>query len=268
MTNRKFDRIPSQDTRNDDYPVSLLWTKKTDLGTMSSVPTISTKKWNDYAYLDQGPDGACVGFGISGELASDPEIVENITNATAHAVYLNAQQIDEWPGGEYPGATPQYEGTSVLAGAKVAQNQGYYTSYLWAKTENDMAATVSNFGPVVIGVNWYEDMMDPDTDGYLRPTGSVVGGHCVVVIGINAEEDYYTIRNSWGQSWGDNGEAKISREDMAYLISQDGDVMKPTRVHIGPDPVNPTPPSPAPNLHCGFWCKLACFFETGKWGNC
>lgn len=264
MTNRKFDRIPSYDPRNEDHPVSLLWTYGIGHLIVTEVPEIVTKNWDDYAVLDQGPDGACVGFGISGELASEPEVVETVTNATAHALYLNAQQIDEWAGGEYLGADPVYEGTSVLAGAKVAKNQGYYASYLWATNEPDMAATVSNYGPVVIGVNWYAKMMDPDSNGFLHPTGTIQGGHCVVVIGIDVEEGSYTIRNSWGASWGNNGEAKISRKDMAYLISQDGDVMKPSRVHIGPDNPAPVPPK----KKCGFWCKLACFFTIGEWGDC
>lgn len=256
--NRTFDRIPSLDERNRDYPVSLLWND-------AKLPEIVTKKWDDYAYLDQGPDGACVGFGISGELASAPEIIRGIDNTFAKQVYFDAQMIDEWPGGAYPGGSPFYEGTSVLAGAKVATNRGYYSSYYWAFDETDMARTVSNYGPVVIGVDWYDGMMEPDSDWYLHPTGSIVGGHCVVVIGINVECGYYIIRNSWGKEWGKDGEAKISREDMAILIARNGDVCKPTRVHIDPAP-EPVPPTP--KKKCNFWCKFNCWLVTGKWSNC
>jgi len=224
------------------------------------APEIFTKKWEDYAYLDQGPDGQCVGFGISGELAAEPEVVPNIDYNFARGIYLDAKLIDEWPGEDY-------EGTSVLAGAKVAQNRGFYTSYLWADNELDMARTVSNYGPVVIGVDWYENMMDTDSKGFLHPTGEVVGGHCVVVIGINVENGYYIIRNSWGQGWGDNGEAKISRADMIKLIAANGDVCKPVRVSQNPPlPDDPNVPIPVPvKKKCSFLEKLYNLITTGRW---
>lgn len=253
---RKFDRIPSRDTRNADYPVSLLWTDKKSCANITAAPAIVTKKWDDYAYLDQGSDGACVGFGTSGELAALPESAPGIDYTFAMDLYHDAQHIDEWPGEDY-------EGTSVLAGAKVAQNRGFYSSYLWATNEADVAATVSNYGPVIIGVNWHEDMMDTDADGFVHVSGDVVGGHCVVVIGIDVENGYYTFRNSWSESWGQNGEGKISRKDMAKLIADDGDVCKPVRVSIDPDP-KPTPPAPA--TKCGFWQKLINYITIGKWG--
>lgn len=256
--NRKFDRVPSNDPRNRNYPVSLMWTTQFPQCTYTQAPEVFTKKWDDYAYLDQGPDGACVGFGTSGELAAEPESVTNIDYTFAMKVYNDAKLIDEWPG-------ENYEGTSVLAGAKVAKNRGYYSSYLWADNELDMARTISNYGPVIIGIDWYEGMMDPDSEGFLHPTGQVVGGHCVVVIGIDAENGFYTIRNSWGKSWGDNGEAKISRADMTNLIAANGDVCKPVRVPLNP---NPTPPDPQPTpvKKCSFLEKLFNLFVTGKWG--
>lgn len=262
---RKFDRRPSLDPRNQKYPVSLLWTSADDLscGIITETPPLVTKKWDDYAFLDQGNEGACVGFGTSGELAALPESVEGITNAYASDLYHDAQQVDEWPGDDY-------DGTSVLAGAKVAKSRGYYSSYLWANNEADVAATISNYGPVIVGFNWHEDMMDTDSDGFVHATGEVVGGHCVVIIGFNVEESYYTFRNSWGKSWGISGEGKISRADFVKLMADEGDVCKPTRVAI--DPV-PTPPNPDPNPQptppqpkkCSFWQKLVNFFETGRW---
>ena len=256
MTTRKFDRVPSNDPRNNNYPVRLLWTSEYLQCTTTQAPEIVTKKWDDYAYLDQGPDGACVGFGTSGELAAEPDSVSNVDYTFAMSIYNEAKTVDEWPGTDY-------EGTSVLAGAKVAKSRGYYSDYLWADNELDMARTISNFGPVIIGIDWYDGMMDPDSRGFLHPTGNVVGGHCVVVIGIDAENGFYTIRNSWGKSWGDNGEAKISRADMTKLIVANGDVCKPVRVPINPPvPDNPQPPKPR---KCSFLEKFYNLILTGRW---
>jgi hypothetical protein len=253
MTERKFDRVPSADPRNDDYPVSLLWTERT----CAVAPRVFTKKWDDYAYLDQGPNGYCVGFGTSGELAAQPDSVPNVDYDFAVSIYKDAQKVDEWPGEDY-------EGTSVLAGAKVAKSRGYYSSYLWAPNENDVAITVANYGPVIIGVDWLADMMDTDSDGFVHVSGEFQGGHCVVIIGIDAEENYYTFRNSWGKSWGINGEGKISRADLALLMARNGDVCKPTRIDITPPQPNPQP-QPAPKK-CSWWEKLYNLLENGKWG--
>jgi len=232
-----------------------MWTNELPHCNHIEAPEIVTKKWEDYAYLDQGPDGACVGFGVSGELAAIPEAVPGIDYNFAMQMYRDAKVIDEWPGEDY-------EGTSVLAGAKVAKSRGYYSNYLWADNELDMARTVSNYGPVIIGIDWYEGMMDPDSRGFLHPTGNVVGGHCVVVIGIDVENGFYTIRNSWGKSWGDNGEAKIFRADMAKLIAANGDVCKPVRVPLVPNPPQPKPPTPR---KCGFLEKFYNLITTGRW---
>lgn len=253
---RKFDRVPSVDSRNSQYPVSLLWTRGDSCATITQAPPLITKKWDDYAYLDQGNEGACVGFGTSGELAALPESVPNVDNNFAFDIYNAAKEVDEWPGTDY-------DGTSVLAGAKVAKSRGYYSSYLWATNEADVATTVSNYGPVIVGFNWHEDMMDTDSNGFVHATGDVVGGHCVVIIGINVEEGYYTFRNSWGKYWGINGEGKISRKDFAGLMADDGDVCKPVRVPLNPVPTPPNP-EPAPKK-CSLWTKLINYFNTGKW---
>lgn len=252
MIERKFDRLPSQDPRNMDYPLTLLWTRPYGCGKLEDAPKLVSKLWEDYAKLDQGTEGACVGCGISGELAAEPESILGVNYDFALDIYHEAQYIDEWVG-------ENYDGTSVLAGAKVAVSKGYYTNYLWTKNEQDMAITVSNFGPVVIGVDWHQNMMNIDENGFLNLGGGIVGGHCVVVIGVNVEEGYYTIRNSWGETWGNRGDAKIRRSDMQRLIDADGDVMKPVRVHLSPEPATPT-------VHCGFWTKLFNLFTIGKWG--
>jgi len=187
--------------------------------------------WRVGTWLDQGREGACVGYGFAHELAARPVVVPGVTNEVARAIYHDAQRLDPWDGGAYEGAEPYYEGTSVLAGARALTRLGHYSEYRWAFGEEDLALAVGYHGPAVIGVDWYEGMYDATREGgfLLRPTGRVVGGHCVLIYGLNLRGGYYRVWNSWGRSWGDDGTARITREDMVRLLADDGEACVPVR---------------------------------------
>jgi len=191
--------------------------------------TVSTKKrrsytWRCDAQLDQGPDGACVGFGIAHELIARPAEVRGITERYAkEKIYWEAQKIDEWNGGSYPGGFPFYEGTSVLAGAKVAKKLGWIEEYRWAFGLEDLILGVGYNGPAVIGINWYTGMFYPDSNGYIYAKGEIAGGHCVLVNSVNVSKQRFTIHNSWGKSWGMNGECYITFDDIGRLLYEQGE---------------------------------------------
>lgn len=214
----RLDRLVQFDERSRAFPVT---------AALGEDRPVITKLWtipHGSPVLDQGAEGACAGFGITNELRFNPVPVRGLDETFARErVYYEAQKIDPWAGGSYPGASPWYEGTSVLAAVKVAATLNFYTEYRWAFNETDMARSVSYLGPVIIGVPWYEGMFSPDATGYLRPTGALVGGHCTLVVGVSAVYGYYTIYNSWGPAWGNAGRARISRADMATLLAQQGE---------------------------------------------
>lgn len=171
--------------------------------------------------LDQGSLGSCVGNGHAGVIGASP-VRRPIDEPLAVKIYQLAQTMDEWAG-------ENYEGTSVLAGAKAAKSLGYYASYQWAFSLEDVLYALIK-APVVIGVNWYEGMMQPDSSGIIRPTGSVVGGHCVLIRGLAVGREWVRIRNSWGD-WGPlHGDARIRWTDLDRLIMEDGEQCVPTEV--------------------------------------
>lgn len=187
--------------------------------------------WSCDVWLDQGQEGACVGHGYAHEAAARPSIW-NVSSALAFDIYAKAQRIDEWPGEDY-------SGTSVLAGAKVYKELGMCSEYRWCLDLEDLIATVGYKGPVVIGVNWYRGMSYPDDHGFLRVTGPVDGGHCLLIIGqkiawadrsgpksnwtVDPFKSYFLVHNSWGKGWGQNGRAKISFIDMDRLMREQGE---------------------------------------------
>jgi hypothetical protein len=209
---RRLDRIPQFDERSRQFPIRSL------IGDVLLKP----KRWTCLPRIDQGQEGSCVGHGWAHELAAEPVRVPGVTHATALAIYHRAQQLDEWPG-------EAYEGTSVLAGAKAVQEQGHMAEFRWAFGVEDVLATLSAHGPVVIGVDWHEGCMRTDAHGYITPTGSIVGGHCTLLRGILRERGQWVCigRNSWGRDWGAGGDFKITATDLAQLLDNAGEACVP-----------------------------------------
>ncbi len=224
----RLDRIPSWDERNALFlvePVTALPATKRVWG----MPLY----WND-----QGREGACVAFGWSNEANCAPiQQTPIIENTYSSALYHWFQRHDEWPG-------ENYDGTSVLAGAKGMKTLGYVGEYRWAQTVEEIASQIVNVGPVVVGTNWYYSMYYPSRDGKfeLKPSGSIVGGHCYLLRGfypanvmislpndttISFPYPTFRIRNSWSQGWGINGDAFISVDAFRRLFNESGDACVP-----------------------------------------
>lgn len=192
---------------------------------------LQDRLWADPIRLDQGPDGACVGFGWAAELAADPVPITGVTNKFAkEKLYWGAQRRDEYPGGSYPGASPVSEGSSVLAGAKEVRARGFILGYHWCFSIQDVYQALQ-VGPVVVGTNWYNSMFDPEPHGWLKidPASGVAGGHCYLLRGITVRPSGVSLRvtNSWGTSWGQNGEAYALGTDFAKLLADDGEACVP-----------------------------------------
>jgi len=106
------------------------WIGIGDLGRVRGGHAICTRPyaWIDYAdwwdYYDQGSEGACVGFAWSRCMT-----LLNRRRYGARTLYHEAQRIDPWQGGAYPGASPFYEGTDTRAGASVLVNRGHCRIY-------------------------------------------------------------------------------------------------------------------------------------------
>lgn len=181
-----------------------------------------------FTRIDQGREGACVGFAWTNELLAKP-VVASVTRPLsefASAYYKEAQKIDDWPG-------EAYEGTSVLAGAKIAQKLGYISEYKWAFGIEDVLNALAFTGPVVIGIPWHEGMYQTTPDGLVVVSGKVVGGHAITLTGYgrrkfkSGEFDVVRWRNSWGRTYGKRGDGYIKVTDLEKLLKQDGEACIP-----------------------------------------
>jgi len=220
VEDRRLDRLQFQDKRSLNYPITSVLD--------ADENKLRSYTWSCTVRLDQGNEGACVGFGWAAELSARPAIIDGITDDIAKKeIYWPAQKQDPWPGGSYPGADPVYEGTSVLAAAQVLRARGFMNEYRWAFSLKELALGVGYKGPAVIGVDWYQGMRDPDVRGFLHPTGEIVGGHCVVILGVKVvrkgtsidhDNSFFMIQNSWGRDWGQDGRCKITFTEFVALL--------------------------------------------------
>lgn len=158
--------------------------------------------------------GTCVGHGVGHMLACAP-YRHAIDPELPYKIYNRAQQIDEWAGEDY-------EGTSVRAGLKAAQEFGLIEGeYRWAFAEDEAWRYLMLRGPLVIGFVWLTGMMDVDKKGFLNLTGGEEGGHCVCIRGgvrtVESGEYYVGI-----QSWPDYLKFKLRREDFRALHEEMG----------------------------------------------
>jgi hypothetical protein len=130
-----------------------------------------------------------------------------------------------------------YEGTSVLAGAKVLAGRGEYTAYHWAFSIEDVLWSIGYLGPVVLGIPWTNGMFRPRPSGLLEVTGSIEGGHAILARGVRLKArlpgegldpiEVVRLRNSWGM-WGAGGDCYIRVDDLEQLLKADGDACVPT----------------------------------------
>ena len=205
--------------------------------------------WRINSSYDQGREGSCVGFAVTHEIVARPAEVtfpsdREATNFAKRDVYWEAQKIDPWPGGSYPGAEPHYEGTSVLAGLKVAKRLGYFSEYRWAFTLQDLLYGLGHNGPAVLGINWYYDMYFPDEKGFIKKGGAHVGGHAILARAIKVRwqesalskpwrsrthndldqnKSVVTLRNSWGTDWGRGGDCYMTVRDLEEIRAEQGE---------------------------------------------
>lgn len=221
MTHYSFGRAPQFDEQSRQYPARATLFEPQRI--------LRSKLWARPAAWDQGPHPFCVGYSTVGLLNTKP-VANRVppvkrwwpNDGLPKYVYREAQKVDQWVGEDY-------EGTSVLAGMKILKRKRLIEEYRWAFGLEDTLKTLSQHGPVVIGVNWYSSMYDTDGDGFLSVSGRVEGGHAVELHGVSAKGGYVIGTNSWGRDWGDHGQFRLRFSDLDRLLREDGEAVTAIR---------------------------------------
>jgi len=171
--------------------------------------------------LDQGDLGSCTGNACAQALNTQPLRPVGrrlLAEVDAVALYSLATCHDPFPG-VWPTEDTGSDGLSV---AKAARRFGLIRSYRHAFGLDHMLGALMR-APLIVGTKWTSGMFVPDADGFVRPTGDVVGGHEWMVYGVDVEGRFVHALNSWGPGWGIGGSFRVRWDDLQELLADRGD---------------------------------------------
>jgi hypothetical protein len=204
-----------------------------------------TRHYTSGKIWDQGNTGTCVEHGWRHNIEAAP-IMQPIP-LPQYDFYRKIVLVDPYADNDFEATAPVSQlqsGTDVRSGAKVLQQMGIISNYVWAESAEDVRAwMLSNFGGVVLGINWTSNMMNTDREGFISYTGQVEGGHCVFLNGWSdtVKRKGKRVRaargmQSWGLPWGDRGIGRFWLEDrdLDKLIADQGEACAPTEQKLAP----------------------------------
>jgi len=193
--------------------------------------------------LDQGSLGSCTGNAMTGVLGSEvcwdaltPAQRSALGEVFAVKIYSRATQLDGFQG-TYP---PDDTGSDGLSAAKAVKEVGFASGYLHM-TSVEAMHTAIQAGPFAVGLSWYSGFDSPDSEGVVKVSGHVRGGHEWEVLNYAASRGLWECVNSWSDAWGKGGHFFISDEDMARLLAEEGDATSLV-------PITAPAPTPTPTI--------------------
>jgi hypothetical protein len=168
----------------------------------------------------------------------------------------------------------------VSGGWDVAISKGQVTGHNNVTDETSLKDAVANVGPISIAIEADQAAFQHYASGVITDGCGTNLDHGVLAVGYGTMDgkDYWKVKNSWGDSWGENGYVFLQRGvGMCGVGTQSN---YPT---VDPQaPPTPSPPSPPPappaapcdfgdgsfTQTCAETCLAWCHKTTGGLGEC
>jgi hypothetical protein len=218
----------------------------------SAAPAPAAGKWSiDYTqYVRAVRDGGSEGSVVGQALATAMEIqikrtLHQDVNISPRYIYYAARQLG--------GTTNTDSGAVIKDAIGVLAKQGAVEESVWPYKAGEFAAkppaavntatrwliaqtkslkgldaiktSLANDGPVVVGIEVYEESMSSQTakTGVIplpKKGSQLVGGHAIVLVAYDDQKKQFKFVNDWGSGWGDRGYGYLSDE---YIKTRSSD---------------------------------------------
>ncbi|MEM6699597.1 MAG: C1 family peptidase [Bacteroidota bacterium] len=240
------------------YQIKSLQIGNTKLG--SQIPDRVDLRQPWWNVRDQGRSGACVGFATADGLLRwqyvQKEMMSKSELPSPRFIWMANKETDDLT--RYPTSFIEPAGTSTKLALRVAQkygcvtermlpmegkmsplssnvffsiaaqfrisayyNLGKYDNQLGLKGKDHWRAWIAHVGPVLtrldVDTTWKNATANGGNLSSYDDSG-LFGGHAVCLVGYTPE--YFIVRNSWGQNWGDQGFAYASNEYTASAFTE------------------------------------------------
>lgn len=97
-----------------------------------------------------------------------------------------------------------------------AKKIGSYTSI--PQTLDSIKEALNIYGPLISTFYVYSDFFSFSSGVYTYTSGSLVGGHAILIVGYDDPGQYFIVKNSWGTGWGESGYFRIAYSQIASPI--------------------------------------------------
>jgi C1A family cysteine protease len=207
----------------------------------------------------QGKCGSCVGFGSTAAMESaiaieNPSILTDLSVGDAFFCSSHTAVCTGWKSPllfqanttrgicqdvlfPYSQALPAPQSPVCIINPNRGTNEFTYANINTAIGLNDTLTYLANTGPIAAGFTVYQDFHSYKSGVYIHVWGSKVGGHCICIVGYCVDSSipgggYYICKNSWKETWGDDGYFNIAfgqcDMDVNTKSSVTGIVLPPT----------------------------------------
>ncbi len=98
------------------------------------------------------------------------------------------------------------------ASSRALKIKSYESFGYWYVNTEELIEALQE-GPLMARMTVYEDFPAYSGGIYEHVTGGTLGGHAVTLVGYDLDEQYWIVKNSWGEEWGENGYFRIKMDD-------------------------------------------------------
>ncbi|MBI5243422.1 MAG: C1 family peptidase [Elusimicrobia bacterium] len=181
---------------------------------------------------DQKKCGSCWAFAMTGGLESYILVNEHKPGKNldlSEQVFVSCSGTGSCNGGtlnagflKSTGLPPEkyYPYTATDGDCSTAQagwEDAAYKVSAWGSVAQKLASmksALAKYGPLPTAMMVYEDFMHYKSGIYSYATGKRLGGHAILLVGYNDDEQYFIVKNSWGTGWGEDGFFKIAYSEI------------------------------------------------------